>query len=218
MLVVLTAGAIAGLVLFLFQTLTIVPLIKTAETYENASHSAHVSSADDDEGWRPAKGWQRTFFTALTTMLTGIGFAAIIFGLMALRGKTIDVKRGALWGLAAFTCFSLAPALGLPPQPPGVAVADVHQRQLWWVGTVIATGVGIWLITGERRTWLLRTCGLGCLLLPHLVGAPVVGGQNSVPVELIRRFTILSVTTSGIFWILVGTLGGLIYSRIQALR
>lgn len=218
MLVVLTAGAIAGLVLFFIQTFTIVPLIKTAETYENASQSAHASHADDDEGWRPAEGWQRTFFTALTTILTAIGFAAILFGLMAVGGKTIDAKHGALWGLAAFVCFSLAPALGLPPQPPGVPLADVHQRQLWWVGTVIASGVGIWLVTGERRTWLLRICGLGCLLLPHLVGAPVGVGQNSVPVELIRRFTILSVTTSGIFWILMGTLGGLICSRFQTLR
>jgi len=34
--------------------------------------------------------------------------------------------------------------------------------------------------------------------------------------ELVRRFTIASVATSGIFWLLVGTLGGLIYSRCQA--
>jgi predicted cobalt transporter CbtA len=33
---------------------------------------------------------------------------------------------------------------------------------------------------------------------------------------LVRRFSIASVATSGIFWLLVGTLGGLIYSRNQA--
>ena len=210
MLVVLTAGAIAGLVLFLVQSFTIVPLIQTAEMYEDASHSAH------DEGWRPAEGWQRTSFTALATILTGVALAAILFGLMALAGKTIDVRQGALWGLAAFACFNLSPALGLPPQPPGVPVADVHSRQLWWVATVIATALAIWLIAGERRTWLLRICGVGCLLVPHLVGAPVAIGQNNLPAELVRRFAIVSVTTNGIFWILVGTLGGLIYSRNQA--
>jgi predicted cobalt transporter CbtA len=55
-----------------------------------------------------------------------------------------------------------------------------------------------------------------CLLLPHLIGAPVAAGENRVPAELVRQFSIESVATSGIFWLLVGTLGGLIYSRNQA--
>lgn len=216
MVVALAAGTLAGLALFAVQYITVVPLIQAAETYEAAAHEAHHSNVpNEDEGWRPAEGWERTSLTAITTVLTGIAFAAILFGVMALGGKTIDTRRGALWGLAAFACFSLAPALGLPPQPPGVAVADLYQRQLWWAGTAIATAIGVWLITGKGRTWLLRTAGVVCLLLPHLIGAPIATGQNSIPAELVRRFTIASVTTSCMFWLLVGTLGGLIYSRNQ---
>ena len=213
MVVVLVAGTLAGLVLFVVQHFTIVPLIHAAETYEAAAPQAGPESSHEEEGWHPAGGWERISFTALTTVLTGIGFAAILFGVMALGAKTIDARHGALWGLAAFTCFSLAPALGLPPQPPGVAVADLYQRQLWWAGTVIATAVGVWLISGRKRTWLLRTSGAVCVFLPHLIGAPAAPGLNSVPAELVRRFTIASVATSGMFWVLVGTLGGLIYSR-----
>jgi cobalt transporter subunit CbtA len=216
MLAVFASGALAGLVLFAVQHFTVVPLIKAAETYEAAGHETHGSATPEEQGWQPSEGWERTSFTALTTMLTGISFAAMLFGVMALAGKTINTRLGALWGLAAFACVSLAPALGLPPQPPGVAVADLHQRQLWWVGTVIATAVGVWLIVGKRRTWHLRASGAICLLLPHLIGAPVATGQNSVPAELVRRFSIVSVTTSGIFWLLAGTLGGLIYSRNRA--
>jgi cobalt transporter subunit CbtA len=216
MVVVFGAGALAGLVLFAVQYFAVFPLIQVAETYEAAGNEAHSGTAHENEGWQPAEGWERTSFTALTTVLTGIGFAAMLFGAMALAGKSINTRQGALWGLAAFACFSLAPALGLPPEPPGVAVADLHQRQIWWAGTVIATAVGVWLIAGQRRSWLHRTCGAVCLLLPHLIGAPVATGQNSVPAELVRRFTIASVATSGIFWLLVGTLGGLIYSRNQA--
>ena len=213
MLVALSAGAIAGLVLFLIQSFTIVPLIHSAETYENNPISGAVSSVHADEGWHPAEGWQRISLTAITTILGGIGFAATLFGLMALSGKSIDAKRGALWGLAGFICFSLAPALGLPPQPPGAAAADLSQRQIWWASTVIATAIGIWLITGEHRTWPLRIFGVGCVLLPHVIGAPVVVGQSNVPAELVRRFAIESVLTNGIFWVVVGTLGGLIHSR-----
>jgi len=215
MLAVFGSGALAGLALFAVQHFTVVPLIQAAETYEAAEQEAHSGAPHESEGWQPAEGWERTSFTALTTVLTGIGFAAMLFGVMALAGNTINTRHGALWGLAAFGCVSLAPALGLPPQPPGVAVADLHQRQLWWTGTVISTAVGVWLITGLRRSWLLRSCGAACILLPHLIGAPAATGESSVPAELVRRFTIASVATSGIFWLLVGTLGGLIHSRNQ---
>jgi cobalt transporter subunit CbtA len=215
-LAVFGSGALAGLVLFAVQHFTVVPLIQAAETYEATEPEPHSGAPHENEGWQPAEGLERTSFTALTTVLTGIGFAAMLFGVMALAGKTINIRHGALWGLAAFVCVSLAPALGLPPQPPGVAVADLHQRQLWWAGTVIATAVGLWLIAGPRRTWFLGSCGVVCLLLPHMIGAPVATGENRVPAELIRRFSIASVATSGIFWLLVGTLGGLIYSRNQA--
>ncbi len=218
MTVVLGAGTLAGLVLFAVQYFTVVPLIQAAETYEAAGHRAnpHDPHEPGDEGWHPAEGWERASYTALTTVLTAIGFAGILFGVMALGRNTIDARHGALWGLAAFSCFSLAPALGLPPQPPGVAAADLYQRQLWWAGTVIATAVGLWLIAGRKRSLLLRTSGAVCLLLPHLIGAPVASGLNSVPAELLRRFAITSVATSGMFWLLVGTLGGKIYSRSQA--
>jgi predicted cobalt transporter CbtA len=49
-----------------------------------------------------------------------------------------------------------------------------------------------------------------------LIGAPAASGLSNVPAELVRRFTIASLATSGVFWLLVGTLGGLIYSRNQA--
>jgi predicted cobalt transporter CbtA len=60
---------------------------------------------------------------------------------------------------------------------------------------------------------VMTLAGTVCLLLPHIIGAPVAIGENSVPAQLIRQFTIASVATSGIFWLLAGTLGGFIYSR-----
>jgi cobalt transporter subunit CbtA len=217
MLVTFASGTVAGLVLFIVQHFTVIPLIETAETYEAASHDSisAVDQAHQNEEWHPVDGWQRTCVTALTTMLTAIGLAAIFFGLVALGGKPFDLRRGALWGLAAFACFGLAPALGLPPRPPGVAVADLSGRQLWWVATVIATAIGFWLIAGQQRAWRLRIGGLVCLSVPHLVGAPIATGDNVVPADLIRQFTIASLATSGIFWFLLGTLGGFIYNRTE---
>jgi cobalt transporter subunit CbtA len=216
MLVVLSSGALAGLALFAVQRFTVIPLIETAETYEAAEHPSTTGTVHEDEGWQPANGWERTSLTALTTMLSGIGFAAILFGFLSLTGSRINTRRGALWGLAAFVCFGLAPALGLPPLPPGVVVAGLYPRQIWWVGTVAATAIGLWLLVSKGRNWLLRIGGAVCVTLPHLIGAPAAAGQNAVPAELIHRFTIASLATTGLFWLLLGTVGGFLSSRNEA--
>ena len=216
MLVVLSSGALAGLALFAVQRFTVIPLIETAETYEAADHPSTAGMVHEDEGWQPANGWERTSLTALTTMLSGIGFAAMLFGFLSLSGSRIDTRRGALWGLAAFACLGLAPALGLPPLPPGVAVAGLYPRQIWWVGTVVATAIGLWLLISKGRNWLLRIGGVVSVSLPHLIGAPAATGQNAVPAELIHRFTIASLATTGLFWLLLGTVGGFLSSRNEA--
>ena len=144
----------------------------------------------------------------MTTIFTGIGFAAILFGWLALSGARVNARSGALWGLVAFASFGLAPALGLPPQPPGKPVAGVAVRQIWWIGTALATASGLWLVAGQKRTWLLRIAGIVCFLLPHLIGAPVGRGHNVVPAQLIRRFAITSLLTTGIFWLVLGITGG----------
>jgi cobalt transporter subunit CbtA len=208
MLVTLFSGALAGLLLFVIQHFTVIPLIEAAETYETIPHA--------DEGWQPADGWQRTSLTALATILSGIGFASILFGALALTGRPVSAARGALWGLAGFACFSVAPALGLPPLPPGVAVADLSARQVWWAGAVISTAAGLWLLTGHGRRWALRIGGAAFLLLPHLIGAPVATGENAVPAQLIRQFANASLATNGLFWLLLGTIGGFIYSRNES--
>ena len=80
MLAVFGSGALAGLILFALQHFAVVPLIQDAETYEAAGHDAHSGPTQEDEGWQPAEGWERTSFTALTTMLTGIGFGRCSLG------------------------------------------------------------------------------------------------------------------------------------------
>ena len=214
MFVVFASGSLAGLALFAVQHFTVIPLIETAETYEAEQH-AHSGTSNEDEGWQPSDGWERTLFTAITTILSGIGFAAILFGSLSLAGARVNARRGALWGLAAFACFGLAPALGLRPQPPGTAVAGVLERQLWWIGTALATATGLWLLAGKKQSWPIRIAGVVCLLLPHLIGAPAASGHNAVPAQLIHRFTITSLATIGMFWILLGTMGGFLSSRYE---
>lgn len=214
MQVVFLSGVLAGLALFIAQYFIVVPQIKIAETYEDAAEQTMPGMVHADEGWKPENGWQRVLLTALSTALSSIAFAAILVTAVSLRGKPINARIGLLWGLAGLACFVLAPSLGLPPQPPGVPVADLSARQLWWASTVAATAIGLFLIVA-RRNWLLRIVGVASLLIPHLIGAPIAAGSPIVPAQVVRRFMIASLATNGAFWLLLGVIVGFLYNRSE---
>jgi cobalt transporter subunit CbtA len=159
---------------------------------------------------------ERSAFTAASTILTGIGFAALLLSTVALCGFELDVRRGPLWGLAGFVCFAVAPALGLPPVPPGVPESDVRARQLWWVMTVAATAAGLFLIFATRRGWTRRIAGGLLLLLPHAIGAPQAAGAEVVPAHLVRSFALASIAGSGLFWLVLGAAAGFLSRRTRS--
>ncbi len=210
---VLLAGLIAGLLLFAVQHFTIFPLIQKAEVYESAAEHRSPHAEHEEAAWHPADGTERTLYTVLTTVLTAIGFSALWFGVAAAGSVSLNWRRGVVYGALAFLCIDVAPALGLPPEPPGAPVADLYSRQLWWVGTVLATAVGLWLMVGRGRSILRRLTGLVLLIVPHAIGAPVAVGENVVPPDLMHRFAAASILTTGMFWITLGLFGGLLYQR-----
>ena len=123
----LVAGAISGSLLFLYQYLVIMPRIVAAEAFEARGEAAGAEGHHHDHSdWKPGDGLERSIFTAGGTILTGIGFAAVLLALVILGDFGLDVRSGLLWGLAGFACFTVAPALGMPPMPPGVPVADLQ--------------------------------------------------------------------------------------------
>jgi cobalt transporter subunit CbtA len=229
----LMAGFVAALVYSAVQAVTVTPLILEAETYETAGHAhgnaaigdadvlvlahGHDSTGKDHSGGSaPADGFERTLFTFLANLVAGIGFALLLAAAMALRGRPVDMKSGLVWGLAGFAVFTLAPALGLPPEVPGAAAADLTARQTWWAATVAATAGGLALIAfGGKRP--LHALGVVILLVPHLVGAPLPapGDHGSVPPELAARFVVWTIATAALFWVLLGTASGYFYGRFS---
>src|SRR3546814_3736909 len=109
--------------------LRVLPLIFEAETYETAApvEPGHVHDHDAPDhdvgaahehshaGWAPQDGLERTLYTLLVNVLTGIGFGLLLAAAFALRGGA-DWRSGLYWGAAGFVTFTLAPALGLPPE------------------------------------------------------------------------------------------------------
>jgi cobalt transporter subunit CbtA len=216
MTVVLVAGAGAGLLLAALQFVTVIPLIHRAEAYEHSQQRHAAPAAHADQGWSPAEGIERSVYTVLGTVLTGIAFAALLFGAASLLGLDLDRRQGVWLGAAGFVCCALAPSLGLPPRPPGAPGAELHAAQAWWCATALATAFGLWASAHAGGRWTWRAAGVACLLAPHLLGAPRPTGSGPVPSDLIRQFAVVSVATQAVFWLLLGGFGSYLYMKVGA--
>src|SRR5262249_2208920 len=154
-----------------------------AEVFEKAAEAApaaHVHEGQaqsspahehEDEAWEPEDGLERTAFTLLADILTGIGFSLLLVAAYTVKGDDLDWRQGLYGGLAGFAAVTLAPGLGLPPEVPGTEAAPLLQRQIWWVATVLLTGGGLAAIVFGKRP-LLALVGVALIVLPHAYGAP----------------------------------------------
>lgn len=224
------AGVVAGLALTGLQRIAVVPLILEAETYETAgadgsthshahddaghSHDAAPVEAEDGDG-------TRTLFTLLANLVSAAGFALLLAAGMALAraaGHRVEWKRGLLWGLAGFCAIQLAPALGLPPELPGAAAAELGARQGWWVLTAALTAAGLAWLAFVPRAWL-KPLGLVAIILPHLIGAPAPEHHGGLaPEALARDYVYAALITNGVFWLILGLLTAGLFSWFEKRR
>ncbi|WPO39356.1 CbtA family protein [Tardiphaga sp. 42S5] len=226
------AGVITGAAITGAQMVGTIPLIQKSEVYERkaeapaavapaaAAQPAHAhdhgAAAHSHEAeWEPAEGLQRNAFTTGANILTAIGFALLLAGIFALRGRAVGWREGLFWGLGGFVVFTAAPGLGLPPELPGMPVADLTLRQTWWIGTACATAAGLGLLVFRKASWA-AILGLGLIVLPHLIGAPLApAGHTDVPEALSHSFVVAAVLTSLLFWALLGVLTSIAFQRIS---
>jgi len=204
----LIAGLLAGLVFTAFTLPWGTPLILEAEKYEEAPVDDHGHAEHHaHEEWAPQDGLERDLYTALSAVLMGMGYGLVLTALMALAGAG-GLRRGLIWGLGGYLAVWLLPALGLPPELPGMQAADLFARQSWWLFTAIASAGGLALLV-RSRAWGWRLAGVALLLLPHLVGAPQPPVHASpVPAELLQRFWLASAVTNLAFWLTLGAVAG----------
>lgn len=218
----LLAALCAGLLTATIQHFRVTPLILHAETFEGEGGHGHgeevadhthadaaaSTEAEEPEEWAPADGFERTAYTTLATVLAAAGFALVIGAVSVFSGLPITFANGFLWGIAGFVTFSLAPAYGLAPELPGMPAADVFPRQIWWVGTAIATGAAWLLLTKTRAGWAFAVAA-ALVVIPHIIGAPASPDEPSaVPAHLATEFAAITLGTSFVFWLVLGTLFG----------
>ena len=225
----LLAALAAGLLTAAIQHFRVTPLILHAETFEGegahshgeaavaadhehaegtAEHTDAVAATAEPEEWAPQDGFERTAYTTLATVLAAAGFALVIGAVSMFAGIPITFANGFLWGIAGFIAFSLAPAYGLAPELPGMPAADVFPRQIWWAGTALATGAAMLLLSKTRAGWAFAVA-IALVVIPHIIGAPVAPDEPSaVPAHLATEFAAVTLGTSLVFWLILGTVFG----------
>ncbi len=180
-------------------------------------HDHAAAHGDTGDAWRVG-GFApvRDGLSVLFSVVIYTGYAFLVIAAMALatdRGAEVTARRGLLWGLAGFVAFQLAPAIGLPPEVPGSVAADLGARQIWWLATVVCSGLGLGMLA-FGRDWTLWGLAIGLLAAPHVVGAPEAEGfAGVVPAELAGLFAARALGVGMAAWAVLGLACGHFWQR-----
>ncbi len=200
---------ISGVLYSLYQAFFITPIIIGSELYEMIEPNMHRALP-----WSPEDGIERHSWSFAANFLVCFAYAIILLSVMSMT-NTMNTLQGLFWGGAAFFSIFAAPALGLPPEIPGMEAAQLENRQIWWIFTVTITAFSFWLIS--YRGYVLKIVGMVLLAMPHLLGAPAPknhGFMHTDPearlalVQLWYDFIIQTSISNALLWVVIGGLSG----------
>jgi cobalt transporter subunit CbtA len=214
----LIAGAVAGLIGVALQFVFVEPMILEGELYETGARIHFTAQGAESIAGAPPVIFDlaRHGLTIASSLVTWVGFALILaagFGLAERAERDVGARSGALWGLMAFFAVNLAPAAGLPPELPGTVAAELQARQLWWIGTIVSSLVAI-MAFAFMEGGLAVALGLFLLLLPHVIGAPVLDRYfGMAPPELAALFVSRTLAVAALTWAILGASLGWLWTR-----
>jgi cobalt transporter subunit CbtA len=219
LLAVILSGIAAGLVMGLIQHVRLTPLILQAETFEHVAHGHGAEAHSHGEhAWSPANGIERTFYTTLTAVIAAVGFGLLMIG-MAFSLKIPFTRNNAwIWGLCGFAAVSFAPAIGLPPELPGMPAADLNSRIFWWGSCVFFTAVGLasiyFAFAGKQKLFI----GAFALLLPHILLTPPSAADTAtkLPVHLATQFVTSSLGANLVMWLVLSIVLGYAMQKFES--
>ncbi len=207
---------IAGLVFSAYQALIITPIIVNSEVYEAAER---INQTEVIETWAPEDGLERHSWSFATNFLLCFAYALILLSAMTIK-SSVNAVKGLFWGGAAYLSIFVAPALGLPPEIPGMEAAHLEGRQAWWIFTVIITLLALWLIAFQSP--INKAIGVVLIVIPHIIGAPQpeLHGFANTDVKAIEALTSLwhnfilqTSIANALLWLVIGGLSGYLVKK-----
>ena len=238
-LTAIISGFTAGIFLTGIQSLKVTPLILSAEvfedgeliTYTSKNHKntniqstnnhhdeiAHVhdnSHEHEAEAWGPEDGNERFFYSLITNIFLACGFAFILSAIY-LYIKELNLKNGLISGFVVYLSIFALPSLGLSPELPGTLAAELQDRQIWWISTVVLSSFAF-IILFFNKNKMYQALAIILLFLPHIIGAPmpsVHGG--TAPQAMFEEYIIATYITNAVFWLFLGAISISLFKRFQ---
>lgn len=174
---------------------------------------AYAHEGEHEEEGGIMFGMSRFSGTLLANLVAGAGFGLLLAGASLVFNYPITLRNGALWGACGWLTVHLLPAVGLPPELPGFPAADLHDRQIWWIATIVLSVSGLYLVV-LRGEIAAKIIGLVLIAAPHVYGAPQPSDISSpVPAVLGAEFAVAALATTLAFWIVLGVISGYLNDR-----
>lgn len=133
----LAISLIMGVLATALEYIRVVPLILDAEAFEIDEPAGPNETLTVEPEWAPNDGAERGGFTLLSNCIISLGFSLLLLGMSIIDHDHISTRSGLQRGVAGWVIFMGLPCAGLPPELPGMAAADLTDRQWWWVYAVV---------------------------------------------------------------------------------
>jgi predicted cobalt transporter CbtA len=217
----LLAGAVGGVLAFLFARIFVEPVIDRAIAYEDGLGEAHHAHGAHEHGME--------LFTRGVQANIGMGFGVLAFsvamgalfavGYCVAYGRVGNISTRLLSVLLAsgmFLALYVIPALKYPPNPPAVSLDEtIQQRTLLYLLMVVLSAVllvaAVWLsrrLTSRLGAWSGTLVAAGAyaaaiaavmLVLPTISETP-----GAFPADVLYDFRLYSLGTQLVMWATIG--------------
>ena len=228
--VILVSGALAGLVHAGVNLIIVEPYLDQAIGIEN--HNLFKSGQEEDtpEFWVEYQGyriWQKGGQVVAAVVLgTSMGaLFGIVFALSrnSLPGSN-DIKKSILLAGIMWTTLHFVPFLKYPANPPTVGDAEtLVLRTILYISFIAISGFGAFVFYKlskrfQGRKKFVSLIGYVILMLAAFVAMPENPDEISAPLDLVGEFRLMSLIGVLSFWVSVGMILGLFWSRLESDR
>ena len=229
--ITLTSGVIAGIILAFLNLGIVEPTIDKAIALEvqkqvSSGENVNMSGLIDYRYWQKAGAFAGgAIYGAGLAALFGVIF---VFTRNKLPGKNNKQKAIFLGGIMWFVLFLMV-ALKYPANPPAVGDPEtIYYRETLYVGYIMISGLAA---LGMAVIWIKTRINSKKIIIPLMYAAIMVTAYAVMPsnpdkieisMDLIQTFRVLTATTIGVFWGILGIIFGSLWdkflSREQALE
>lgn len=220
--ITLTSGVIAGIILAFLNLGIVEPTIDKAIALEvqkqvSSGENVNMSELIDYRYWQKAGAFAGgAIYGAGLAALFGVIF---VFARNKLPGKNNKQKAIFLAGIMWFVLFLMV-ALKYPANPPAVGDPEtIYYRETLYVGYIMISGLAA---LGMAVIWIKTRINSKKIIIPLMYAAIMVTAYAVMPsnpdkieisMDLIQTFRVLTATTIGVFWGILGIIFGSLWDK-----